>query len=174
MPSTKYWYAVPANSAIAPAASGWTMFSHESAPERAQRKPASSRARIASAAGGRAERQEGGEQPDRERRDQDRGDARTATTRGPDEAVGQDAVRHARVQLDPGHADRSPNGVLKTSTRPDAVNPMKTILSLNSAGSTIGFSPASSCCSDMNRRRNAYEGYGPHARRRKTAPAHGS
>ena len=36
----------------------------------------------------------------------------------------------------------SPNGLLNTSTRPDAVKPMKTILSLNSAGSIIGFSSA--------------------------------
>ena len=58
----------------------------------------------------------------------------------------------------PGIVRSSPNGVLNTSSRPDAVKPTKTILSLKTAGSTSGFSPASSCCSDRKRWRNSYDG----------------
>ena len=52
------------------------------------------------------------------------------------------------------------NGVWNTSTSPDAVSPTKTILSLKTLGSTIGFWPALICSSEYNRWRASYDWYG--------------
>ena len=51
------------------------------------------------------------------------------------------------------------SGVPNTSTSPDAVKPMKTILFLKMAGSRRGFFPSRMSCSAANSSTNPYEGY---------------